>query len=244
LSFWVATDAAVGRLEAQRLFANDVYDARGVVFYQGGNGSWAFDSLGLACGISVPEPQNYDEFPDDSSVVFPYAMAVDRRTATPDDIDVSNAVVNPLAGIPAVVGYPFLGLLRDDGSVISDTSVYGAVPTVADPLGRAPGLILLSMSKTPPHSMVLAHEMLHLLTGLEHCQGILPVESCNWEQVENIFTGIDERLPVWNGKTGSDARVSTPSQWQEADLSLITVTTSGSTYDQCTPTRGSPWTHF
>jgi hypothetical protein len=213
-----------------------------VVFYEGGNGSWAFDSLGASCGLSVPEPVNYSQFPDDSSVVFPYAMAVDRRTATPDDIDVSNAIVNILAGIPAVVGYPFLGLLEGDGSVTRDTTAYGAVPTVGDPLARAPGLILLAMSKVPARNLPLAHEMMHLLTGFSHT-GSIP-EMYNWEQVENLLTPLDDERLVWNGKTGGDARVSTPSQWNESDLNLITMKTNGFTYDQCNLARGSPWTHF
>ncbi len=229
-------------VDRQAQWATSRWRDMNVVKYGLGSG-WNFNGLDSACNVSVQYGAYqlylgaYREL-----FVFPYVRS-NRVTATLEAQTVSAEVVSG-GRMGGVVSFPFLGYVDDAGRVVLDTATLGATPGVADP--TAPGLILLSHgsirnSRTLPGiPSILAHEMVHLLTGHHHRDG--SPEELYWSQVMNVYSEPGLTLPVWDGRSAPGTSAAAQ-DWRPERLTLVETTVGGWVLNQCAEARASSWLH-
>lgn len=228
-------------LDRQAEWANPRWRDVNVVKYGLGSG-WNFNGLDSACSVAIQHGayQLYQGAYRDR-LVFPWVRS-NLRTATYEAQTVSSEVN---AGFGGVVSFLFLGHLDNQDRVVTDSATLGATPGVTDP--TAPGVILLSHYSIRNSRIlrdiptILAHEMVHLLTGHHHLDG--SSEEQYWSQVMNVYSEHGLTLPVWDGHSAPGSAASTVQLWRPEGLTLVETTAGQLILNQCVEARGSTWLH-
>jgi hypothetical protein len=224
-------------LRTQRDYAHGEWTLYAVVRYDG-DGSPSFRGLDLACGVKINDAAAaLFTDPYGAFRVFPYEdLRRDDRSSL-DAREFKRAYVGG-GTTPAVALFSLLGFYNASGDVVERRGTFGATPGVTDVL--ATGVIFLAFDSVFVTGLPtpLGHEMIHLLTNTSHAAGDARAEA--WYRVLNLFSQPGETLPLWNGRQGSEARVSDQT-FRPDLLTLVSVRYLGVDQDQCVTARSSQW---
>ncbi len=222
-----------GAIEAQREYASATWARAGVVRYEIGPRFLAHD---LACGVELGLVAL--EFPIDTLTGFNvFPDLDDRRDSLISQEAIQFRTQYQLGNTPVVGVFPWLGRYDALGALRRDPDALGSTPGVLDT--RAQGVIILAYDAIGQggYRHVLAHEMVHLLTGRAH-EGPAFVA---WDAFLTVFSRrFATNKPVWNGRSGSEAGIMYR-DWSETLLTLASVKDGSFVYDQCAEGRSSSW---